>query len=206
MLKEKDKFIFYRNLYVKTAKQYQNTPEKRILLQKLFYYSVMVVKNIDPDKQRTVEDVEMNFKFISNVIETIGQLTPFEIMQIFPIEKKYDGAKYQEKDYFTTKRYVDTLPLHEPICNTSTATDFLWKYHNYTLMGLWFQFMCSISDMCIVNGEKTPFEQFVEDKGITTYTLHKDQNGKEFLIDSNTGKTQAICRPKQKPKYIKIVK
>ncbi|CCW08695.1 hypothetical protein EBGED10_54400 [Bacillus sp. GeD10] len=46
-------------------------------------------------------------------------------------------------------------------------------------------------------------EEFLEEKGITTRTLYKDQNGKEYLANSDTG--EVIPIKKARPRYVRTV-
>ncbi len=47
-------------------------------------------------------------------------------------------------------------------------------------------------------------KEFLEEQGITTYTLTKDDKGKEILIYNDTGENQKVCKPR--PRYLKVVK
>jgi hypothetical protein len=55
-------------------------------------------------------------------------LTPREFTNIFPIEKVYDGAKYETKDYFFTVQAIEKIGWDSVI--DDDIVEFLWDYTN----------------------------------------------------------------------------
>jgi hypothetical protein len=49
------------------------------------------------------------------ILSSIGSLKPAELVNIFPIEKTYDGDRWGVKDYFYTRDYLNTLDPDKPI-------------------------------------------------------------------------------------------
>lgn len=47
-------------------------------------------------------------------------------------------------------------------------------------------------------------EEWARIMGLKTYTMHTDQNGKQFLFDKETGKITRLRKPK--PRYLKLVR
>ncbi|MES1051284.1 hypothetical protein FOA24_18485 [Bacillus thuringiensis] len=60
-----------------------------------------------------------------------------------------------------------------------------------------------MSDIRKYEGDKGLVEEFLEEKGITTHTLYKNQNGKEYLANNDTG--EVIPVQKARPRYLKPV-
>jgi hypothetical protein len=58
----------------------------------------------------------------------MSQLTPREFMNIFPIDKTYDGERFECKDYFYTIKIVRALDQDAPIGDK--LDDLLWEYMN----------------------------------------------------------------------------
>lgn len=54
-----------------------------------------------------------------------------------------------------------------------------------------------------LHGKKGIMESFLEEQGVTTYTLLKDEQGKESLTNNDTGETSAV--KKARPKYLQPV-
>ena len=61
------------------------------------------------------------------VFDAVKEMTPREFMQIFPIEKRYDGEKWGEKDYFSVMEDVKKHGLDEKITEPER---FLMGYMN----------------------------------------------------------------------------
>lgn len=53
-----------------------------------------------------------------------------------------------------------------------------------------------------LEGRPTLVEEFADMMGIKTYKLFRDEKGREFLLDSETGKTMRV-KPKRRLKLIK---
>ena len=43
------------------------------------------------------EGAKLHLDFMFSVLDMVSLLTPKELVQMFPVEKRYDGEKYQEK-------------------------------------------------------------------------------------------------------------
>ena len=64
------------------------------------------------------------------LIDAISVLTPRELTQIFPITKRYDGARWQEKDYFYTMDKLSRINMDRPIREQVEVFDLLLDYIN----------------------------------------------------------------------------
>jgi len=81
--------------------------------------------------------------YIEGLIGMIEELTPREFSQIFPIKKTYSGARYGEKDYFTTTDYIDSIGWDNRIPN---GLDFLTDYVNDDVRIIAAELMVTIAD------------------------------------------------------------
>lgn len=163
--------------------------EKPDNINKLITYGIKII-NLEPEREMSLDVLESKFGFIVMINYFIGQLTPQEFMNLFPIEKIYDGKKYQAKDYYYTKRYMDSLPQNKSI-GKDKVLRVLWNYTNDALMGYFFNLSDTVDELDIAKGEKSATEQFFDGAGIDTFTMHEDSNGKKYIVDS-TGKTRRI--------------
>jgi hypothetical protein len=170
-------------------------PEKPKNINKLITYGVRIV-NLASRDNLTQEGIETLFQLIQIVNYFIGQLTPPELINLFPIEKTYYGDRWEMKDYFYTKKFMDSLPQDKPI-GPDSVLEILWEYMNMELRIYTVNYTSVMDKIAVLNGEKGAWEQFIEDAGITTYTLRKEGD-KEILIDNDTGEVQKI---KRKSKY-----
>lgn len=71
------------------------------------------------------------FSIMDAVVNIIGLLKPMELLEIFPVDKTYDGDKYQTKDYYYTMEALSKLNQDEPIGKEAFAL--LWDYQNQTI-------------------------------------------------------------------------
>lgn len=101
------------------------------------------------------------FKLHSSIIELLGILTPKEIENLFPIEKFFNGEKYEVKDYFTTKKLINSLPLNRPINENISPLGFLCEYQNKTLNSILINNVTIVNALNIFIGKPTIFEQFI---------------------------------------------
>lgn len=77
------------------------------------------------------------------VFDAVKEMTPREFMQIFPIEKRYDGEKWGEKDYFSVMEDVKRHGLDKKITEPER---FLMDYMNDDVGDFIVRFMGLASD------------------------------------------------------------
>lgn len=97
------------------------------LSKKLIVYGVNIV-NILNTIPESKNDIETHFTMTNSIIILMSILTPTEFVNLFPIEKIYNGQKYGVKDYFYTISYLKTLDPNEPI--GKEILYLLWNYTN----------------------------------------------------------------------------
>ena len=86
------------------------------------------------------------YAYLDNIVQTIGMLTPRQLVEVFPIHKTYDGDKYQMKDYFYTMEEINKIGLDNPIGDKSF--ELLWDYENNDLRNFLVE---TVSTMNLVN-------------------------------------------------------
>jgi len=64
-------------------------------------------------------------KYMIGLLGLIEELTPREFTRLFPIDKRYDGNRYETKDYFSTVEYIDSIGWDT---NIGSAIGFLMEY------------------------------------------------------------------------------
>ncbi len=148
------------------------------------------------------KDAEHNLNLMRGFTDVLGQLTPNEFIQIFPIEKEYRGHKYQCRDYITTIRDLQSYDMNTSIGDK--ILKFLWAYHNWDIVEFEVERMCAISDLRRCNGQMGLMEEFADKHGIDTYTLDSVDG---YLINNTTGQITKVSKPKKrKPKQFKVIK
>jgi len=132
---------------------------------KLIYYGIHYLGSRDyVFNPLTLEHEFDCFNLILSVIDTI---TPRELMDIIPIDKKYDGHKWESKDYYTTMDAMREFGIDRQIGTAEgQAFDFLWDYMNHNVMMFVVRFMSVLSDMSQLKGNGDPTVKFFESQGI----------------------------------------
>ncbi len=182
---------------------YQNKSKD---IKKAIYYGIKYLSKFQPTKEDTYEKlitIFMEFEYVKALVSVIN----FEdFINLFPIEKDYDGKKYECKDYFSTMEYLEDKNRLEFIGDN---TDLLfWNYFNNDIMCFGVRQTIICDRLRRLEGKRSLMEEFLEEfdpEGkIHTYTLHEKEG---YMYDNNTGKTFKIEKPKpKKPKQINVVK
>ena len=135
---------------------------------------------------------------IDGIFTILGFLTLRNFVNTFPIDKTYDGEKWQCKDYFSTMEVLSTMDLDMPIGHDELS-ELLWDYDNEDLRHAYIEFTTAMSAIYRAQTGKGVAEKFLEDRGVPTYTMDKESG---IMRNSQTGE---IVKTK-KVNYLHIVK
>lgn len=176
---------------------------RELAKQKIF----LLVKCLSiPRKQAFPCDAEAAqniFYVYSATTDLLAELTPIEFMNMFPIEKTYDGKRFEMKDYFSTIEKMKKYPPDKPI-GEERIMYFLWDYWNRDINNFEVNKMCAMSNLRKCMGEKGLMEEFCENNGIPTYTSYDDLG---IMVENGIGKVIKVSKPKKRiPKSLRVVK
>lgn len=107
-------------------------------------------------------EIESRYQELKQVMETIGRLTPMELLRLYPVTKEYDGKRWGEKDYFYTMDRLRYLPADKPIGDAHDVACLLWDYQNWDLTELLLQWQNVLGDLYIYCNEPGPQDEFDE--------------------------------------------
>jgi hypothetical protein len=128
-------------------------------------------------------------------------------MRTFPITKVYDGKRWECADYFSTLSLFDGLNKNLSLMvQFKEPFDVLYGYQNPHICHLLTGMMCTVDRLRRAEGKDDLLTGFCKEQGIEppeTITVHKDENGKQYAVDSN-GKSKPIHRAM--PRYLRVVK
>lgn len=195
-----DRYAIYLNAFTNTLQRYAENPEK--YTKQAIFYGVRVIISKPKQYNKTADDFLSDFQLIGVIEDLMSRLTPGEFMNLFPIEKDFNGHKWGMKDYFYTREYINTLEHEKPI--GGKITEFLMEYSNKEIEEFIVKSILCLSRIRQLEGKPSLAEEWAADMGIKTYTMHTDSQGKQYLYDKETGKTNPLKKPK--PKYLKVVK
>jgi hypothetical protein len=159
--------------------------------KQIIYYGVMATIRKEFD-----EYIYSAAKNAKSITDSMSELRPSEFINIFPIQKTYDGRRYECKDYFSAMEYINSLDPNAPIGNN--IDDFLWEYHNVHTRMFNAKRFTMIDSIRRAEGQPSMIEEFFGVKPMRKYT---DDRGVEYMLDSE-GRTHKI-RKQHKFKIIK---
>lgn len=172
---------------------------KRAVFYAVKYYGLERIDRRHSGESRTLEQVKSDFSLLEVVKTLMGQLTPRELMSMFPIAKKYDGKKWDCKDYFFTVEKLKDFDLDTPLGDEGLE-DFLWSYWNDDLFSFDSVSFSIISNMYRSQTGKGIMEEWCEKQGIPSYTIQEDIG----VVKNNL--TGEISKLSKKPSHLQIVK
>ncbi len=150
------------------------------------------------DKGRTLEEEQVRFIVIDSIFTILSCLTLRNFVTIFPIDKTYDGDKWEEKDYYYTTQVLSAMDMDRPI-GRDELSELLWDYMNADLRHAYMEYTSAMSAMFKAQTGKGIMEKFLEDRGVPTYTMDKESG---IMKNNQTGD---IMKPK-KASHIQVVK
>lgn len=142
---------------------------------------------------------EAGFNMIDVLFDIIGRIKLKNLIKIFPIDKDYDGAKWECKDYFFTMDVLREKGLDNAVSRDGVF-DLLWDYENRELRKLTVFYMSCMSAMYQRQTGVSFAEKFCEDNDIDSCSVDRENS---IIIDNQTGK---IAKLSNKPSFMQIVK
>jgi len=104
----------YLDGMIRAIKAKELAPDDKTITKRIIFYTVKYFSVLD-NKDMNRENLESLLVFDQMLLNEICELTPAELLTIFPVTKFYDGARYECKDYFSTMEALQAHGLHEPI-------------------------------------------------------------------------------------------
>lgn len=114
------------------------------------------------------------------ILSALDEITPRQLISIFPITKVYDGKKYGMKDYFYTMGMCENHGLDKKI---GDSFEFLWDYFNRDIGGFVVNYLSTLSDVHKEKNGKSLAEIYFAEAGITTYS-EKNIGGKSVMVEN----------------------
>ena len=142
---------------------------------------------------------EAGFNMIDVLFGIIGRIKLKNLIKIFPIDKEYDGDKWDCKDYFFTMDVLKEKGL-DNVIGRDGVFDLLWDYENRELRELTVFYMSCMSAMYQCQTGVTFMDKFCEDNNIDSYSVDRE-NG--IIVNNQTGK---FAKLSNKPSFMQIVK
>ena len=156
----------------------------RDALKRSVYFGV---KYVAATSNQKTEDPKRLLSLAHGVKLAIAELSPTELVAIFPVQKSYNGQRTESKDYFYT---MDQLNAHGMQTQIGDAVDdMLWDFRNLDIEFFTIRCMGLIDEIRRMDGQPGLIESHF---GIKPRFLCKDAQGKEFVFDPATGRTAKV--------------
>lgn len=205
------------NLKVVPAKKVKRQPDYFRIYNKIFQAKIGSGKSDLQTRKQVVfwgvrylnlvslHSRKMTFEIVKNIFDLmtmikiyIGTLTPNQLLSVFPISKRYDGAKSEMKDYFTTMDALKEIGMDNPI--GEKAFDVLCDYQNMHLAVFNAHMCVAVSKMRSYQGKPSLMETFMAVRNYDDVsTVFSDVHGRKFVYDPNKkdsfllGRTKPEC-------------
>lgn len=199
--------IYHRN-FKNAIEQAIQDENNRTALRRLVYYGVKAF-NSNPllneyPKKFVIEDYQTYFNYGNSIKVFIAQLTPNELINIFPIIKTYDGERRGVKDYFFTMDALKQIGFDTVIGNKN-IDELLWDYQNDELHKFECRMFRLMNRLYKVETGTGIIEQWTQTNNIPAHTMTTDERtGKKYLTDNTTGKITKVKM--QMPNGFKIIR
>ena len=180
-----DKVGLYLKALDRTAGELQQEPENKLLQMRAVFYGVRYVVAAMRGRPASKE-------LLGRVIDLVEQLTPMELLQVFPVEKTYNGERWEAKDYFFTMDALRRHGLDKPL--GKDVLDVLWDYTNIHVRLFNVAMLNAVDALRRMEGQETLLQEWAAGNGekLTTYTLHRDSKGRRWMINNETGERQRV--------------
>lgn len=127
----------------------------------------------------TFEIKESAFTFIDALFGVIGRIKLNNLIKIFPIEKTYDGDKWECKDYFYTMNVLKKKGLDSAV-GRDDVFGLLWDYENNDLRKITLFYMECMSALYRQQTGVSMTDKFFDD--IPSYYMDKES---EILVSDD---------------------
>lgn len=166
----------------------------RDALKRMVYYGVKYInwhyksKPTYGRREIVPEECYAMFNLIDTVRLFMAILTPNELINVFPIPKEYDGEKWETKDYYSAMEVIGKLEMDKPMGET-VLEDVLWASMNSDLFSYQSARFSIVDDLRRLRGGKGMMEEFLEEKGVPSYTVNQEVG---YMVNRQTGEIKKI--------------
>ena len=167
------------------------------------FYGIKYIVLTKVNKELTYEQCQDLLDNAFLIDTCMSHLTYSDFINIFPIDKTFDGDKYDSKDYYSTMDYLNNRDLNEIIGDE--VDDLLDNYYNSHIINYCVKKYLLFDRMRKIDGKLSLIEEFLKEYNldVDTYSVN-DKKG--YIINNNTGEISKLKKTKTRPKYLKIIK
>jgi hypothetical protein len=204
----------YNNAYQRKLEkvvQLQQVPEGTELMSLVLLGVKSFIRTGRKKKNLDYEDLVQQFEEMEFIKILMSTMTPKEFLTTFPIDKKYDGKRYEIKDYFYTMEMIKTMNTDERI--GTKIDNFLWDYQNLELCLFQIELLGVMDDIARLKGKPTMMDVMSAEWGIPFYKMNEENqtmSGPYYVkkIDGDYYQDTSKVKIKRvsKPRHLKLIK
>lgn len=166
---------FQRKLFECAANDFRN----RQTIKQAIFYGVKFINTLRSQNRRSRTSIAKGVRIVRYIIDLISRITPRELLEIFPVDKIYDGKRLQLKDYYSTMNALENHGFDKPM---GKAVDkLLWDYQSCNIDIFVAQAMSLMSALNQLEGRKGIFEISQELHNKLSPTVNAENKGRTFL-------------------------
>ena len=201
--KAKPNFVtLYADAAIRTMERLKEAPEDRQAKLRGIFYGVKLI-GVTDNRHLSADGAYSRFWLIESIKASMKEITPRELMQLFPVKKEYNGHKWGSKDYFYTMDVLRQHGLDKPM--GGAVDDLLWNYMNRDIGEFVVASIGAMDELRRHSGEQSLIEEFAERNGmkLPRYTMTTDRKGRRWLTNDETGERQRV--KVKRPKYLRAI-
>lgn len=181
-IEEMNKHRIYIKAYIRSLKECptEEGTDQSKYIQKIVYYGVKAVGTYP--KLTSYQEAVTCFEFISGLKGVMSLLTLHEFMNLFPIQKVFDGAKYEMKDYYSTLEAINELGLQPYERIGESILKLIMEYMNRDIMDFAVQGMVAMSAIRRFDGHLDLMEEFMAEQGMDTPNTFRNSKGEAMYV------------------------
>ena len=185
-----------------TIDDYQKDESNRTVLKRLVLWTG---RELVYEREHRDYYTTENLYNVSELYKSlVAELTYREFMEIYPIEKRYDGVKSETRDYYSTMEFLSDIDLDSQIDNKEQVMDLFWDYSNWELLDVASASMCAMSAMSRKLLGVDPTEAFFTKE--ENYAHDSKGNIIGVTADGRTHKVPSFWNNKKYQSHLSIVK
>ena len=167
--------------------EYKDTDEFKTTM----FYAIRYLNAIGKryTSQRELEDLLDEYNAILGGMQL---LTPLDLTRMFPVDKVYDGDKWQVKDYFYTMNELNKIGMDNLI--GENLLPLMMDYMNEEIRRIIVRYMCLNSALLRFKGKDGIMEQWADSIGLDVYIKETDtESGNDYFISRKALKCLAAA-------------
>lgn len=203
--KQKRIELLYKNARSYLIKFLDNnmSGDKEFIKKMIYYNATFLAMNraAELSTAKTISDIDRVINWFFMTLHAIGFLTVDELISIFPIEKDFNGKRYEMKDYFYAKEQISKIQRDKPLYDIgSEIIELLPNLNNNILMNLSVGFVMANNLKRKMEGKMDIMEECFGLKPVKIFTDERNR-----LVMHDTEKNTLTVLKKKRPRYLREV-